>query len=136
MEDVKTNLYFSMQSHQAFAPHFDTHDVFALHCEGEKLWNIYENFEKDPINHPIFKQELNDKTENPGKIIDQVLLKPGDLLYLRRGQFHDALASKWCNSYCFWYNILKPIDIFQYYYEQIIVNDYFRSDIREINSTE
>ena len=132
----QANLYFSMQSHQAFAPHFDTHDVFALHCEGEKLWNIYENFEKDPINHPIFKQELNDKTENPGKIIDQVLLKPGDLLYLPRGQFHDALASKnGAIHIAFGITYLKPIDIFQYYYEQIIVNDYFRSDIREIKST-
>ena len=53
----QANLYFSMQSHQAFAPHYDTHDVFALHCEGEKVWNIYENFEQDPINHPIFKNK-------------------------------------------------------------------------------
>ena len=132
----QANLYFSMQSHQAFAPHFDTHDVFALHCEGEKLWNIYENFEKDPINHPIYKQELNDKTKKPGKIIDQVLLKPGDLLYLPRGQFHDALASKNGSIHiAFGITYLKPIDIFQYYYDQLIVNDYFRSDIREINST-
>ena len=132
----QANLYFSMQSHQAFAPHFDTHDVFALHCEGEKLWNIYENFEKDPINHPIYKQELSDKTEKPGKIIDQVLLKPGDLLYLPRGQFHDALASKnGAIHIAFGITYLKPIDIFQYYYDQLIVNDYFRSDIREINST-
>ena len=132
----QANLYFSMQSHQAFAPHFDTHDVFALHCEGEKLWNIYENFEKDPINHPIYKQELNDKTEKPGKIIDQVLLKPGDLLYLPRGQFHDALASENGSIHiAFGITYLKPIDIFQYYYDQLIVNDYFRSDIREINST-
>ena len=132
----QANLYFSMQSHQAFAPHFDTHDVFALHCEGEKRWNIYENFEKDPINHPIYKQELSDKTEKPGKIIDQVLLKPGDLLYLPRGQFHDALASKnGAIHIAFGITYLKPIDIFQYYYDQLIVNDYFRSDIREINST-
>ena len=132
----QANLYFSMQSHQAFAPHFDTHDVFALHCEGEKCWNIYENFEKDPINHPIYKQELSDKTEKPGKIIDQVLLKPGDLLYLPRGQFHDALASKnGAIHIAFGITYLKPIDIFQYYYDQLIVNDYFRSDIREINST-
>ena len=131
----QANLYFSMQSHQAFAPHYDTHDVFALHCEGEKLWNIYENFEKDPINHPIFKQELSDKTEKPGKIIDQVLLKPGDLLYLPRGQFHDALASKnGAIHIAFGITYLKPIDIFQYYFEKLIVNDYFRSDIREINS--
>ena len=131
----QANLYFSMQSHQAFAPHFDTHDVFALHCEGEKLWNIYENIEKDPINHPIYKQELNDKTQKPGKIIDQVLLKPGDLLYLPRGQFHDALASKnGAMHVAFGITYLKPIDLFQYYYEQLIVNDYFRSDIREINT--
>ena len=132
----QANLYFSMQSHQAFAPHFDTHDVFALHCEGEKIWNIYDNFEKDPINHPIYKQELNDKTEKPGKIIDQVLLRPGDLLYLPRGQFHDALASKnGAIHIAFGITYLKPIDIFQYYYDQLIVNDYFRSDIRDINST-
>ena len=133
----QANLYFSMQSHQAFAPHFDTHDVFALHCEGEKIWNIYENFEKDPINHPIYKQELNDKTEKPGKIIDQVLLKPGDLLYLPRGQFHDALASKnGAMHIAFGITYLKPIDIFQYYYDQLIINDFFRSDIRQINSTD
>ena len=133
----QANLYFSMQSHQAFAPHFDTHDVFALHCEGEKIWNIYENFEKDPINHPIYKQELNDKTEKPGKIIDQVLLKPGDLLYLPRGQFHDALASKnGAMHIAFGITYLKPIDIFQYYYDQLIINDFFRSDIRQIDSTD
>ena len=133
----QANLYFSMQSHQAFAPHFDTHDVFALHCEGEKIWNIYENFEKDPINHPIYKQELNDKTEKPGKIIDQVLLKPGDLLYLPRGQFHDALASKnGAMHIAFGITYLKPIDIFQYYYDQLIINDFFRSDIRQINSAD
>jgi len=131
----QANLYFSMQSHQAFAPHFDTHDVFALHCEGEKLWNIYENFEKDPINHPIYKQELSDKTEKPGQIIDQVLLKPGDLLYLPRGQFHDALASKnGAIHIAFGITYLKPIDIFQYYFEQLIVNDYLRSDIKEVHS--
>ena len=30
------NLYFSMQSRQAFGPHCYTHDVFAIHFEGEK----------------------------------------------------------------------------------------------------
>ena len=48
----QANLYFSMQSHKAFAPHFDTHDVFALHCDGEKTWNVYETLADNPINHP------------------------------------------------------------------------------------
>ena len=131
----QANLYFSMQSHQAFAPHYDTHDVFALHCEGEKVWNIYENFEQDPINHPIFKNTLDERTKRSGKIIDQVLLKPGDLLYLPRGQFHDALASKnGAIHIAFGITYMKPIDLFQYYWENYIVNDYFRSDVRELNS--
>ena len=131
----QANLYFSMQSHQAFAPHYDTHDVFALHCEGEKVWNIYENFEHDPINHPIFKNSLDERTKKSGKIIDQVLLKPGDLLYLPRGQFHDALASKnGAIHIAFGITYMKPLDLFQYYWENYIVNEYFRSDVKELNS--
>ena len=131
----QANLYFSMQSHQAFAPHFDTHDVFALHCDGEKVWNIYENFEQDPINHPIFKNTLDERTKKSGKIIEQILLKPGDLLYLPRGQFHDALASKNGTVHlAFGITYMKPLDIFQYYWEEFIVNEYFRSDIKEISS--
>ncbi len=131
----QANLYFSMQSHQAFAPHYDTHDVFALHCEGEKVWNIYENFEQDPINHPIFKNSLDERTKKSGKIIDQVLLKPGDLLYLPRGQFHDALASKnGAIHIAFGITYMKPLDLFQYYWENYIVNEYFRSDVKELNS--
>ena len=58
------------------------------------------------------------------------------MLYLPRGQFHDALASKnGAIHIAFGITYLKPIDIFQYYYEQLIVNDYFRSDLREINTT-
>ena len=131
----QANLYFSMQSHKAFAPHYDTHDVFALHCEGEKVWNIYENFEQDPINHPIFKNSLDERTKKSGKIIDQILLKPGDLLYLPRGQFHDALASKnGAIHIAFGITYMKPLDLFQYYWENYIVNEYFRSDIKELNS--
>ena len=29
---------------------------------------------------------------------------------------------------------MKPLDIFQYYWEEYIINDYFRSDIKEITS--
>ena len=90
----QANLYFSMKSHQAFGPHFDLHDVFAVHFEGEKVWNIYENIEKNPINHPSFKLSEEQRKKRAGKIIDQVTLRPGDLLYIPRGQYHDALASQ------------------------------------------
>ena len=33
----QANLYFSMSQHQAFGPHCDVHEVFAVHCNGEKV---------------------------------------------------------------------------------------------------
>lgn len=91
---VQSNLYCSWKQHQAFGSHFDTHDVFAIHVAGEKLWNIYETRMDDPIAHPKFKsygQEWHDR--NRGGIAQQVLMKPGDLLYLPRGLYHDAMAT-------------------------------------------
>ena len=59
----QANLYFSMQNRQAFGPHFDTHDVFALHCDGEKTWNIYETLADNPINQFTFKPSLEERTK-------------------------------------------------------------------------
>ena len=126
------NLYFSMQSRQAFGPHCDHHDVFAIHFEGEKVWNIYENIEKNPINHPMFKFNAEEREKRAGKLIDQVTLKPGDLLYLPRGQYHDALASKnGAIHIAFGLTYFKPIDLFSILWEKFIVNDHMRQDIEK-----
>ena len=129
------NLYFSMQSRQAFGPHCDDHDVFAIHFEGEKVWNIYENIEKNPINHPIFKYSAEERVSKAGKLIDQVTLKPGDLLYLPRGQYHDALASKnGAIHIAFGLTYFKPIDLLSLLWEKIVINEYMREDFK-INPT-
>ena len=126
------NLYFSMQSRQAFGPHCDDHDVFAIHFEGEKVWNIYETVEKDPINHPMFKYSAEEREKKAGKIIDQVTLKPGDLLYLPRGQYHDALASQnGAIHIAFGLTYFKPIDLLSHLWEKFIINDYMRQDIEK-----
>ncbi len=128
------NLYFSMASHKAFGPHFDFHDVFAVHFEGEKVWNIYEKIEKTPVNHPAFSLSLEERVKRAGKIIDQVTLKPGDLLYIPRGQYHDALASKNGSIHvAFGLTYLKPIDMMSVLWEKFILNDFMREDIK-INS--
>ena len=129
------NLYFSMQSRQAFGPHCDPHDVFAIHFEGEKVWNIYENIEINPINHPMFKPSAEERIKRAGKIIDQITLKPGDLLYLPRGQYHDALASKsGAIHIAFGLTYVKPIDLLPLFYEKSIPNDFMRKDLK-INAT-
>ena len=125
------NLYFSMASHQAFGPHFDLHDVFAFHFEGEKVWNIYENIEDSPINHPVFKISSEERIKRAGKLIDQVTLKPGDLLYIPRGQYHDALASKnGAIHVAFGLTYFKPIDLMSSLWEKFILNDFMRQDIQ------
>ena len=130
----QANLYFSMQNRQAFGPHFDTHDVFALHCDGEKTWNIYETLADNPINHPIFKPSLEERTKAAGKIIDQVYMKPGDILYIPRGKYHDALASEsGAVHIAFGVVYVKPIDIIQLIWNELVTNPFLRSDIREIN---
>jgi hypothetical protein len=91
---VQANLYCSWRQHQAFGSHFDTHDVIAIHVAGEKLWHIYETRMDDPIAHPKFKsfgQDWHDK--NRGAVARQVLMRPGDLLYIPRGLYHDAMAT-------------------------------------------
>tara|TARA_E500000075_G_scaffold73947_1_gene66560 strand:- start:113 stop:1267 length:1155 start_codon:yes stop_codon:yes gene_type:complete len=125
------NLYFSMASHQAFGPHFDLHDVFAIHFEGEKVWNIYENIEKSPINHPVFKLSEDERRKRAGKIIEQVTLKPGDLLYIPRGQYHDALASQnGAIHIAFGLTYIKSIDVMTSLWQNLILNEFMRSDIK------
>jgi bifunctional lysine-specific demethylase and histidyl-hydroxylase MINA len=87
------NLYCSWQGHQAFDTHFDKHDVFAFHIAGEKLWRIYENRYEHPIEHAAFQnipQAYFDA--NRGAVKHEILLRPGDVLYLPRGTYHDAVA--------------------------------------------
>jgi bifunctional lysine-specific demethylase and histidyl-hydroxylase MINA len=126
------NLYFSMQSRQAFGPHCDDHDVFAIHFEGEKVWNIYENVEKNPINHPMFKYSAEERVKKAGKLIDQITLQSGDLLYLPRGQYHDALASQnGAIHIAFGLTYFKPIDLMSILWEKFIVNEFMRQDIEK-----
>ncbi|MCC7275160.1 MAG: cupin-like domain-containing protein [Alphaproteobacteria bacterium] len=90
---VQANLYFSRRGRQAFAPHYDTHEVFALHCHGEKRWRIFANRADAPTQRSqAVDRDLGHKRPE-GERMHEVTLRPGDLLYLPRGQFHDALAS-------------------------------------------
>src|SRR6185503_19236696 len=90
---VQANVYISWQSHKAFRTHYDTHDVWAVQVEGEKDWNIWEGRADWPIPHPVFKgQPQAHHDQARGKLRGVVKMKPGDLLYLPRGWYHDALA--------------------------------------------
>jgi hypothetical protein len=87
------NVYISWQSHKAFPAHYDTHEVWAVQVEGEKTWNLWEGRADWPIAHPLFRGQPQAHHEQAkGRLREKVLLRPGDLLYLPRGWYHDALA--------------------------------------------
>lgn len=93
---INCNAYCSQMQRQAFPSHFDTMDVFALHIEGTKTWRIYEGrfeapLERPGYDHTSFPPDYHDKAK--GKLLMEVEMKPGDLLYLPKGAYHDALAS-------------------------------------------
>ncbi|MGB0671282.1 MAG: JmjC domain-containing protein, partial [Rhodospirillales bacterium] len=90
---AQVNLYCSRKQRKAFKAHGDSHDVFALHCEGEKEWWVYEGRQDRPINHPLWKYEKDGQGEREkGKVLMHFVMTPGDMLYLPRGQYHDALS--------------------------------------------
>ncbi len=128
---VQGNLYCSSKRRQGFAAHFDTHDVYAVHVEGTKTWHIYEGRATDPIAHPMFKtlgREHHEKTK--GKLLMDVKMEPGDLLYLPRGQYHDALADEG-GAVHIAFGLTYPIgiDVMSYLFDKVISRDAFRANL-------
>jgi ribosomal protein L16 Arg81 hydroxylase len=87
------NVYCSFKDVQAFQTHFDLHDVFAVQAEGEKTWRVYEARADAPV-QPLPPGDEIEKwlTESRGSLLFEAHMKPGDVLYLPRGQYHDALT--------------------------------------------
>ena len=94
---TSANAYCSWQSVQGYSSHFDTMCVFAIQIEGEKAWNIYNGRVNEPMAIPgarpsDFSREQHDKQK--GSVARKVVMRPGDVLYLPRGLYHDAIATE------------------------------------------
>ncbi|MGE0595728.1 MAG: cupin domain-containing protein [Hyphomonadaceae bacterium] len=90
---VGANVYCSFKNVQAFRTHFDLHDVFAIQTEGEKVWRVWEARADNPT-QPVAPGEEGEKflEATRGKLLFEAHMKPGDVIYLPRGWYHDALA--------------------------------------------
>jgi ribosomal protein L16 Arg81 hydroxylase len=93
---VGVNLYCSFGGVQAFGSHYDLHHVFAVQVEGEKTWRLYANREADPVDMPDDSDGRARERLHAGRgaLVQEVRMRPGDVLYLPRGQYHDALATE------------------------------------------
>jgi len=92
---VSANLYCSFGGVQAFGTHYDTHHVFAVQCAGEKVWTLYRNRADAPVSFPVDSEETRSWIAGQrGEVMEQVRMRPGDVLYLPRGWYHEALATE------------------------------------------
>lgn len=92
---TNANIYASFAGVQGFASHYDLHDVIAVQCSGEKRWHIYGNRAVNPVT-PLASGGAAAQAEIDaarGPLAASLTLRPGDLLYLPRGVYHDALAT-------------------------------------------
>ncbi len=93
---ANANVYASFKGVQGFASHYDLHDVFAVQCVGRKTWRLYANRAENPL-APLASggpeaQAIIDAAKGP--CTATVVMNPGDVLYLPRGVYHDALATE------------------------------------------
>ena len=88
---VGANAYLTPpESSQGFAPHYDDIEAFCLQLQGRKRWKVYR---------PLNKGETLPRQSSPDYVPDDladvkpvmdVVLSPGDVLYMPRGWIHQA----------------------------------------------
>jgi hypothetical protein len=88
-QPVQANAYFTPRGSQGLPVHHDTHDVFCLQVAGSKRWLVYEPALELPLRHQRYRPELGE----PGQPVLDLVLEPGDMLYMPRGWLHQALTS-------------------------------------------
>ncbi|WP_165842865.1 cupin domain-containing protein [Phenylobacterium deserti] len=83
----QANLYACWGTTQGFDIHWDDHDVFVLQVEGRKRWLLYGSTLEAPTRRGgQFDQH------RPEAPLQEIILEPGDVLYLPRGYWHAAVG--------------------------------------------
>lgn len=88
---VGSNAYLTPLNSQGFAPHYDDVDVFILQLEGFKRWRVYAPFNKaETLPRESSRDYTEKEVEEMGEEEVDMVLGPGDVLYLPRGWIHQA----------------------------------------------
>jgi len=91
---VQVNAYVTPPQSQGFSDHYDVHDVFVLQIAGRKRWLIHAPVLPDPLRDQPWTDRRGAVEAAAGDepLLD-VVLEPGDALYLPRGFLHAATAA-------------------------------------------
>ncbi len=90
---AQVNAYITPQSARGFDPHYDVHDVFVLQVSGEKHWLVHAPVREHPRpDEPWEGRRAAVEARAREKPVIDVVLRPGDALYLPSGWLHSAVA--------------------------------------------
>lgn len=74
--------FFSQRENEAYGGHRDSDDVLVIHLAGEKRWHLYAPQQRRYAgNSPLTREQM-------GRQIAELVMRPGDALYLRAGVPH------------------------------------------------
>lgn len=122
MHPVQCNVYLTPPGAQGFRSHYDTHDVLILQVEGDKLWRYWNAATVPFANNRTPWDGQAAPAEEP---ITQ-MMRPGDVLYVPRGNMHDAvsqgaqsslhltvglLSQSWGDALHTALNVMEPTDV-------------------------
>lgn len=83
--------FFSQRGNEAYKGHQDLDDVLVIHLEGEKRWHLFEPRQRKLVNKGgLAREQL-------GRPLSEVVMQPGDALYLRAGTPHICQTTGDCS---------------------------------------
>jgi ribosomal protein L16 Arg81 hydroxylase len=87
---AQVNVYITPPNAQGLDRHYDIHDVFVLQTAGSKHWRIHGS----PIRLPLPETRFDPAGDlDPGPVLHDLTLNPGELLYIPRGYVHSAASA-------------------------------------------
>jgi ribosomal protein L16 Arg81 hydroxylase len=87
---AQVNVYITPPDAQGLDRHYDIHDVFVLQTAGSKRWRVYGS----PIRLPLPESRFDPAGDlDPGPVLHDLTVQPGDLLYIPRGYVHSAASA-------------------------------------------
>lgn len=128
---ANANIYCSAGGRSAFASHYDDHEVFAFHIAGEKTWRVYQGRVDNPVGQPAPRPGLQGEHDRAkGDLLFEAVMRPGDLMYLPRGQYHDALASTQLSLHVTFSVIpANGLTLFELLEKTLVTDSLFRDDL-------
>lgn len=124
---VQVNAYASWTATEGFGVHWDDHDVVVVQVEGAKRWQLFGPTRRMPLHRDVAEPE-----PPPDVPVAELVMRPGDLLYLPRGWWHAVTADQGTHSLHLTCGITPPhtgARLLAWLADELLASDTFRTDL-------